>query len=168
MLVGYFQFEYYCAFLNFINIKSTLSAHEFLMHNQQNPLHRSSSMYRRCSVKKVFLEISQNSQENICVRVSFLIKLPAAGRRPVTLSKKRLGHRCVPVNFAKFLRAPFLTKHLWWLLFSVIESFLKNRHRFFRLSDKWYVKQMKLFNFMNCRASWTPDKLHGSLHPPPN
>ena len=49
-----------------------------------------------------------------------------------------------------------------------IESFPKNRHRFFRLSDKWYVKQMKLFNFMNCRASWMPDKLHGSLHPPPN
>ena len=24
-----------------------------------------------CSVKKVFLEISQNSQENTCVRVSF-------------------------------------------------------------------------------------------------
>ena len=27
---------------------------------------------QRCSVKKVFLEISQNSQENICARVSFL------------------------------------------------------------------------------------------------
>ena len=26
------------------------------------------------SVKKVFLEISQNSQENICARVSFLMK----------------------------------------------------------------------------------------------
>ena len=30
---------------------------------------------RRCSVKKVFLEISQNSQENTCAKVSFLIKL---------------------------------------------------------------------------------------------
>ena len=29
-----------------------------------------------CSVKKVFLEISQNSQENTCVKVSLLIKLP--------------------------------------------------------------------------------------------
>ena len=27
--------------------------------------------------KKVFLEISQNSQQNICVRVPFLIKLQA-------------------------------------------------------------------------------------------
>ena len=29
--------------------------------------------------------------------------------RPATLSKKRLWHRCVPVNFAKFLRTPFFT-----------------------------------------------------------
>ena len=28
-----------------------------------------------CSVKKVFLEILQNSQENTCARVSFSIKL---------------------------------------------------------------------------------------------
>ena len=34
---------------------------------------------RRCSLKKVFLEILQNSQENICARVSFLIKLQALG-----------------------------------------------------------------------------------------
>ena len=30
-----------------------------------------------CSVKKVFLEISQNSQENTCARASLLIKLQA-------------------------------------------------------------------------------------------
>ena len=33
---------------------------------------------RRCSLKKVFFEISQNSQENSCPRVSFLIKLQAS------------------------------------------------------------------------------------------
>ena len=33
---------------------------------------------QRCSVKKVFLEISQNSQENTCASVSFLIKLQAS------------------------------------------------------------------------------------------
>ena len=33
------------------------------------------SNHQRCSVKKLFLEISQNSQENTCTRVSFLIKL---------------------------------------------------------------------------------------------
>ena len=34
---------------------------------------------QRCSVKEVFLEISQNSQENTCASVSFLIKLLAWG-----------------------------------------------------------------------------------------
>ena len=32
---------------------------------------------QRCSVKKVFLEISQNSEENTCARVPFLIKSQA-------------------------------------------------------------------------------------------
>ena len=34
---------------------------------------------QRSSVKKVFLEISQNWQENTCARVSFLIKLQVSG-----------------------------------------------------------------------------------------
>ena len=37
-------------------------------------------------------------------------------QRPVNLFKKRLWHRCFPVNFAKLLRTPFLTEHLRWLL----------------------------------------------------
>ena len=31
-----------------------------------------------------------------------------AGLRPTTLSKNRLRQKCFPVNFAKFLRTPFL------------------------------------------------------------
>ena len=33
--VEYFQFEYFCAFLNSINIKTRSSANEFPMHNEQ-------------------------------------------------------------------------------------------------------------------------------------
>ena len=33
------------------------------------------SSHQRCSIKKVFLKNSQNSQENTCAKVSFLIKL---------------------------------------------------------------------------------------------
>ena len=40
---------------------------------------------QRYSVKKVFLEISQNLQENTCARVSFSIELQA---EPATLLKK--------------------------------------------------------------------------------
>ena len=61
----------------------------------------------RCSVEKAFIDILQNSQENTCARVSFIIKLQALGLRPETLLKKRLWHGCFPVNFAKFLRTTF-------------------------------------------------------------
>ena len=37
----------------------------------------SEAVAQRCFIKKAFLEIPQNSQENTCVRVSFLIKLQA-------------------------------------------------------------------------------------------
>ena len=33
------------------------------------------SSHQKCSMKKVFSKIFQNSQENTCARVSFLIKL---------------------------------------------------------------------------------------------
>ena len=49
----------------------------------------------RFSLKKASLEISQNSQENTCARIPFLIKLHA--------------------YFAKFLRTPFVTEHLRWM-----------------------------------------------------
>ena len=35
---------------------------------------------------------------------------------PATLSKKRLWHRCFPMNLAKFLRTPFLQNTSSWLL----------------------------------------------------
>ena len=40
---------------------------------------KSEAGVRMCSVKKVFLEISHNSQENTCARVSLLTRLQAAG-----------------------------------------------------------------------------------------
>ena len=42
-------------------------------------IHGTEAVVRRCSVEKVFLQISKNSQENTCVRVSFLIKLQVWG-----------------------------------------------------------------------------------------
>ena len=77
-------------------------------------LHNAEVVAESCPVKKVFLEVWQNSQESICGRVFFSIKLQALGRvffsiklqalglRPATLLKKRLWWRCFPMNFAKF------------------------------------------------------------------
>ena len=73
----------------------------------------------RSSRPVVFLQISQNSQENSYTKGSFLMKLQIY--RITTLSKKRfyrvtvialskkiLQHRCFLVNSAKFLRTLFL------------------------------------------------------------
>ena len=40
---------------------------------------KTEAVAQMCSVKKLFLEVLQNSQENNCARVSFLIKLQAWG-----------------------------------------------------------------------------------------
>ena len=48
------------------------------------------AIFRGYSIKKVFLKISQNSLENTCARLSFLL----IGLRPATLLKWRLWHRC--------------------------------------------------------------------------
>ena len=39
-----------------------------------------------------------------------------AGLRSCKFILKETLHRCFSVSFVKFLRTPFLIKHLWWLL----------------------------------------------------
>ena len=63
---------------------------------------------RRCSVKKVF------SGKHLCQ--SFIFNKVAGFRA----AKKRLRHRCFPVNFVRFLRTRFLTDHLWRLLLEIL------------------------------------------------
>ena len=49
-----------------------------------------------------------------------LICNKVAGLRPAPLLKKRLWHRCLPVNFVKFPRTPFYIEYLCWLLLTMI------------------------------------------------
>ena len=78
------------------------------------------SSHRRNSLKKLFLKISQNSQENTCARASFLIKV--------------FLHRCFPVNFANFLRTPFLQNTSGRLLRKHVENcYIKRHHVYFNL-----------------------------------
>ena len=67
------------------------------------------SRHRGCSVKKVFLEISQNSQENPCAKDHFLIKLQALGLRPATLFKRVSGTG----TFCEISKNIVFTEHLW-------------------------------------------------------
>ena len=40
---------------------------------------------------------------------------------PAPVSKKKLWHRCFPVDFAKFVRASFFIEHLGWLLQDIVK-----------------------------------------------
>ena len=53
---------------------------------------------------------TETDSANLRVQVNSIQALPAA------LFKKRLWHRCFPVNLAKFLRIPFLQITSWRLL----------------------------------------------------
>ena len=65
----------------------------------------------RSSRPRVFCKIgvlkyfSKFTGKNLCQSVVFS---KVAGLKPATLLKKRLWHRCFPVNFEKSLRTPFL------------------------------------------------------------
>ena len=72
---------------------------------------RSRSSHRRCSVTNGVLRNFAKITGKHLRQGLFFNKV--ADLRPATLLKKRLWHWCFPVNFAKFLRTPFFTEHLW-------------------------------------------------------
>ena len=64
------------------------------------------SSHQRCSMKKGVLGNFTNfTGKHLCQSLFFYT---LADLRPATLFKKRLWHKCFPVNFTKFLRTPFL------------------------------------------------------------
>ena len=63
------------------------------------------AVVQRCSVKKVILEISQNSQENPCARVSFLVKLQAESCNFV---KKEILAQLFSCGFCEISKSTFL------------------------------------------------------------
>ena len=70
--------------------------------------------FPKCSMKKVLLKISQNSQKNTCVGISF------------STLKKRPRDRFFLMNFTKFLTTLFFIEHIWWLLLSRENKPMKN------------------------------------------
>ena len=107
----------------------------------------SEAVVQRCSVKKVFCEkgVVRNFAKftgkylyrSLCFN-------NVVGLRPATLLKKRLWHRCFPVNFVKFLRMPSLTEHLRWLLLFIaeFEKVLVDRHCKNKKRCRSYALQM--------------------------
>ena len=62
------------------------------------------SSHQKCSMKKsVFRNFTKSTGKHLCQNLFFN---KVVGLRPATLLKKRLWHKCFPMNFAKFLRTP--------------------------------------------------------------
>ena len=96
---------------------------------------------QRCSVMKVFLEISQNSQENACARISYFeIKIPSTQK-----------HMRFPTNFVKFLRTPFYIAHLWWLLLKTRKVFMQKQ------LSKGFFKKGVMRNFVEFTRKHFPE-----------
>ena len=84
--------------------------HPSILYRLMRFLQIARSSHRKCSVKKGFLRnFAKFTGKQLCQNLFFD---KVAGLRPATLLKKRLWHRRFPVNFAKFLKIPFLTEHL--------------------------------------------------------
>ena len=80
--------------------------------------------------KKVFLKISQILQESNCVNPIFN---EVEGLEACNFTKKRLQHRCCPVNIAKFLRTLILKnicKRLLLCQQNIVVYDNKREHRF--------------------------------------
>ena len=68
----------------------------------------SEAVVQRCSVKKMFFKISQNSQENACARVFLLIKWQAQA-----FIKKETLAQVFSCEFCEILKNTFFIEHLW-------------------------------------------------------
>ena len=82
-----------------------------------------------------------------------------AGLRSATLLKKRLWHRCFPVNFAKFLGTPFFTEHLRWLLLRFSEMQI-DRIYFGLLTSFLWLFSLMLKSVSAVSPYWTLHNKH--------
>ena len=71
------------------------------------------------SFGKIILNLARSSRPEVFCKKGVLRNFAKFAGKHLC---PRLGHRCLPVNFAKFLGAPFFTEHLRWLLLPCFAS----------------------------------------------
>ena len=82
----------------------------------------------------MFLETSQNSQENTCARVSFLIKLQAEA---CTFIKNETLAQMVSYEFCKISKNNFFTEHFWGAATKLNKRTLKYRRIIRKRNKVW-------------------------------
>ena len=112
-------------------------------------LYRSS--HQRCSVRKGdFRNFTKFTGKHLCHSLFFD---KVAGRPACNFIKKRLWHRCFPMNFVEFLRTPFFTEHLWATtsnyIFSIMPFLLVKSHLCFVIILMFHLINGKLCHNKN-------------------
>ena len=80
------------------------------------------SAVRRCSSKQLFFIILQNSKETPVLGSLFN---KVAALKAYSFIKKRLQHRCFPVNIAKFLKTAFIYLYILYLMLTIYSYYYK-------------------------------------------
>ena len=99
----------------YYNLQQNL-AKQVTLHSAETysvPFQMSEAVVWRRSVEKVFLEISQNSHEKACARVSCLVKLQP---EICNFIKKEALAQVFSCEFCEISKNTFFTEHLRWLL----------------------------------------------------
>ena len=92
------------------------------------------SSHQMCSIKKMFLEISQNSQENTCARVCSFIK------------KETLA-QMFSCDFSEISKNTFFTEHLWtttsyaYLIKGLMYHYARSWNQFIN-SSSWFKESL--------------------------
>ena len=94
------------------------------------------SSHERCSIKKLFLKISQSSQENTCSRVSFLINLQAEA---CNFIKKEILAQVLSCEFCKISKNTFFTEHLRTTASNFIYDPKNQSVKFLWLDETWFL-----------------------------
>ena len=84
------------------------------------------SSHRMCSVKKGVLRYFAKLTGKYLCQSLFFNKV--TGLTPATLLKKKLWYRCFPVNFVKFLTAPFLQNTSGQLFLAQLVKLVLNKN----------------------------------------
>ena len=110
-LSGYFPFFIWFFCWNEISKKSSMKEDTQKMKNFKANHILDRSSHRRCSVRKdVLRNFATFTGKHLCQGLFM------SGPKACNFIKKWLWHCCFPVNFAKFLRTPFLQNTSGWLL----------------------------------------------------
>ena len=110
--IPYLYIHYHCSHHHYHHIDYYHHYHVLFFHEYHYHLFRSSRLEVFCK-KGVLKNFAKFARKHLCQSLFFN---KVSGLRSATLLKTRVWHRCFLVNFAKFLRTPFLTERLWWLL----------------------------------------------------